>query len=180
MGAFGDGDDDDDIEAMIAALEAQNRALKGEMGALPPPNASGSRPPQQQQQQQPFGRQVPPPPTTSTTSAPPPRRDFQFDDPVAMAQLARGKPQPPLPSHTVAPFANATSTTDDALYVAKEGECARLHLERQQLEAELAKIPSDRAPRTVAGRTHKARMEARLKILDEDINKLKSELRAMR
>jgi hypothetical protein len=47
------------------------------------------------------------------------------------------------------------------------------------LQAEFAKMPPQ-APRTVAGRTHKARMEARLKILDEDINKLKSDLRAMR
>jgi hypothetical protein len=47
---------------------------------------------------------------------------------------------------------------------------------RKQLDSDHAKLPPN--ARTAAARTHKARLEARMKILDEDINRLKTELRA--
>ncbi len=44
------------------------------------------------------------------------------------------------------------------------------------VDSDHAKLPPN--ARTAAARTHKARLEARMKILDENINRLKTELRA--
>jgi hypothetical protein len=132
-----DGGGDDDIERMIAMLESQNNHLKVDLfgshaddagfqprpfNPPPPPNSgSGSG-----AARQPMHASAP----SAAPPAAPPSQPFQ----QSYAQhLQQQQQRSSIGGFAPAPFANESSRFDEATNDAKEGEIARLSLERNQV-----------------------------------------------